>query len=70
MDSFNALIALWPSVADFARDMGVGYTRAQKWQTRNSIPAGQWARLLEVAHRRGFWQITPAVLVDLAKEAA
>jgi hypothetical protein len=54
MGSFRAVIDLWPSKAQLARDIGCAESRVQKWSVRNSIPAEWWLRLINAAHRRGY----------------
>lgn len=48
------IINLWPTIADFASDIGVGYEAAKAMRRRGSIPPGYWVRTVEAATRRGF----------------
>ena len=59
--SFTSLIEEWPSVAAFARAMGVPYQRARRWRQRNYMPVWYWQRFLVVADRAG----RPRTLDDL-----
>jgi hypothetical protein len=50
--SFSDLIDLWPSVEDFASDIGVPFHTARNWRARNSIPAYRWAAVVAAAKKR------------------
>lgn len=57
-----AIIDLWPSVPELARELGLPTARVYKWHSRNSIPAEYWYALT---------QLRPDLKVDdLAKAAA
>ena len=47
------IIAKWPSVADFARDLGLNYQTARFMKRRNSIPPRYWRKVAQVAKQRG-----------------
>jgi len=63
--TFGELIALWPSRAEFAADLGVQLARVHKWAQNNSIPAVFWLRLLNAAAEREI-AATADLLVKLA----
>ncbi|CAO3358663.1 hypothetical protein [Azospirillum palustre] len=52
MNTFAAIIDLWPSAREFAADLGVPPTHVAVWRHRNSIPDYHWADLIEAARRR------------------
>lgn len=52
MDTFAAIIDLWPSAREFAADLDVPPTHVAVWRHRNSIPDYHWADLIEAAKRR------------------
>lgn len=45
MVSFKNIIALWPSPADLAKEVGAGVEAVMKWRYRNNIPAEWWERV-------------------------
>lgn len=51
--TFSQLIEEWPTVAEFARDVGQNVEAAKKWKQRNSIPASNWIAVVEAAGSRG-----------------
>lgn len=51
-ESFSEVIDLWPSVEDFASDIGVPFHTAKNWRARNSIPAHRWMQVLRAAKKR------------------
>ncbi len=69
MGSFSDVIALWPSLADFAAEVGVPYGHAKQWRMRDSIPAARWTALVEAAERRGV-HLTTERLAQIAKGRA
>jgi len=44
----------WPTVADFARDIGQDPVKARQWKNRRSIPAEFDKMIVAAAARRGF----------------
>lgn len=48
----TAMIGLWPSLTDFAADIGVSYGTAKAMRRRGSIPAEYWKAVVEGARRR------------------
>lgn len=63
------LIHLWPTVAEFARDLGQQPTRAYKWSDRDSIPPQFWRDVVRAAEARGI-AVTVDDLLDGATERA
>jgi hypothetical protein len=60
------LINLWPSLSDFASDIGVGYESAKAMRRRSSIPCGYWKYMVEAASRRGLHEVSFVRLADIA----
>lgn len=65
----NEIFGYWPTVADFARDIGVDPVRARQWKNRRSIPASYDKRIIAVSEGRGF-PITLEKLADLRASEA
>lgn len=63
--SFRNIIELWPSIGDFADDIGVKYVTAQVMKHRDSIDADHWVAVVEAAKRRGYSGITYETLARL-----
>jgi hypothetical protein len=63
--SFIDVINLWPSDADFARDIHVRPNHLQTMKARKSIPAEYWPALVSAARRRRIPGITLACLASL-----
>lgn len=53
MHTFQDLIARWPSVAEFAREIDVQYQTARKMNDRNNIHSEHWEVVLGAARARG-----------------
>lgn len=66
LESFTDVIRLWPTLADFAQDIGVEVTHAQTIKNRNSIPAKYWWTLTKAAKKRGLKIINIETLARLA----
>lgn len=58
MDTHRDIIKLWPSVAEFARAIGVPYINAQKMSSRNSISPTHWVTVIEAAGAAGIGGVT------------
>ena len=55
MQSVDTIIGLWPSVSEFARDLGLKRaTHGGVMKLRHSIPVSYWPRLIDAAKSRGF----------------
>jgi hypothetical protein len=52
------IIAKWPSLSDFASDLGVAYGTAKAMKRRGSIPADRWVDVVEKAKARKIKDIT------------
>ena len=63
--SFRSIIAKWPSLAEFARDLGVSENTAKQMRTRDSIGIEHWQNLLASAKRRKIRGVTVEVLARL-----
>ena len=51
-ETISDLINRWPTIGEFASDIGCGYEAARKMRDRNSIAANHWARVVEVSKKR------------------
>lgn len=61
-------IEKWPSLSEFAADLGVPYGTAKAMKRRGSIPADRWVDVVEKARARGFEDIThEALALAIAK---
>ena len=70
------IINLWPSLGDFAGDIGVEYGTAKAMRRRSSIPPTYWSAVISAAKNRGipgldlqtiFAGIQPAGRVEAAE---
>lgn len=52
MTTFRDIINQWPSLADFAADIGVEENTAKQMRTRNSVNARYWIPMVSAARRR------------------
>jgi hypothetical protein len=68
-ESHADVIALWPSVAEFARAIGARPNAARMWKHRNRIPPRYYRAIIFAAHRDCLHDITYARLVELASRA-
>lgn len=60
-------ISLWPTLADFAADVGVKRNTARGWKRRNSIPVKYWPAVLEMARERRAY-VSPEELIRSAAQ--
>jgi hypothetical protein len=65
MQNVEDIFGLWPSDAEFGRDVGVAYPTAASWKQRGSIPAAYWQTVTEAARRRGHPEVTAELLSRL-----
>ena len=65
MDSFTALIGRWPSITEFAQDIGVVPQQGYNMSRRNSIPVDHWAATIIAAERRGIDGVTLEAMAAL-----
>lgn len=68
LNSFKAVICLWPSIADFADDIKVPYPTAAAMKQRSSIAPHYWEKVVTRAAKRGFDGVTHKKLSELAKK--
>lgn len=68
MTSFSHIIDLWPSAAEFGRDISVSDVNARAMKRRNSIPNRYWRSVIDAAGRRGIDGITIEFLAEIAAE--
>lgn len=66
MSDFHSIIKAWPSLSEFAADVGVEYGTAKQWCRRNSIPPVHWLTVCEAAQARGMEDITVESLAAIA----
>lgn len=52
MQTFRDLIARWPTIADFAREIDAGYEAARKMNDRNNIHNEHWGAVIKAALKR------------------
>ena len=50
----SQIISSWPSLKDFAQDVGVTYETAKAMKRRNSINSSYWSKLISAANARGY----------------
>jgi hypothetical protein len=65
MQNVAEIFALWPSDAEFGRDIGVAYPTVSAWKQRGSIPAAYWWHIVRAAAQRGHPEITADLLARL-----
>lgn len=51
---FRRIIEMWPTIALFADDVGVGYEAARKMLARNTISEVHWQAVIDAARERGY----------------
>ena len=68
--SHVAIIEKWPSLSEFAADLGVAYGTAKAMKRRGSIPADRWVEVVEKAKARGVEDITLEALALAKAERA
>lgn len=66
---FRDIVEAWPSLREFADDIGVSENTAKGIRTRNGLPSRYWLRLVEGAARRGIPCVTLELLAYLAEDA-
>lgn len=65
--TFEKIIGLWPSTAEFSRDIGVSIDLASKYQRGiRSIPDDRWKDVVDAAKARGL-KVTADDLMDAAR---
>src|SRR2546422_9255392 len=63
--SVGDLMGLWPSVAEYARDVGVKPTHAQTMKVRGSLPIDHWPATIAAAKERHIAGVTAELLMKL-----
>lgn len=58
------IINLWPSLSDFAGDLGLRYGTAKAMRRRGRIPPEYWSRLALKAQERGIAGVSADVLAE------
>lgn len=56
--SLSALVALWPTIVEYASDVGCGYEAARKMRDRNSIAPEHWPNVIAACEKRGIKGVT------------
>lgn len=59
-------ISRWPSLTDFAADLGVEYGTAKAMRKRSSIPSRYWVTVVSKACDRGIAGVTYEMLAKAA----
>jgi hypothetical protein len=65
MQTVAEVIAVWPTAAELARDLGVPYPTVAAWRQRGSIRPEYWHDIVRAAQRRGHPEITAELLVRI-----
>lgn len=65
MSTFRSIIDKWPSISEFAADLGVKYVTAQLMRHRNSIASRHWNNVVIAARRREIAGVTLEVLAAI-----
>jgi hypothetical protein len=68
MRRHREVIELWPTRAEFARELGVAYQTARQWYARDNIPANYWPAVVSNAAARGLRQVTVELLLAIKAE--
>lgn len=66
MHTFGDVIGLWPSVKEFAGDIGITPLLARQMRNRDSISAKYWQRIIDAADERDIPGVTYEALAALA----
>jgi hypothetical protein len=61
------IISKWPSVAEFAKDLGIEYSTAHTWRQRGLTDARRLLDIVKAAEKRGFDGVTLEKLANIAK---
>ena len=60
----SKIISLWPTVGEFANDIGEKETTCRGWKLRDSIPSKYWQKIIDAAKPRDFEEkITITILM-------
>lgn len=58
ISSVKELVERWPSLSEFADDLGVPYDTAKGMRRRGAIDSSYWTRVVASASRRGLAGVT------------
>lgn len=61
--------AIWPSIPEFARDVGLKASHVHTMRVRGRIPVEYWPAIIEAAQRRGF-DVTAEMLLKMDAASA
>ena len=67
-NSFTDIIRLWPTLAEFARDIGIKPSHAGTMLVRGTIPPSHWSRVVAAAAERGLSTVTLDALSSLYEQ--
>jgi hypothetical protein len=65
MNSHKEIMAKWPSLDEFAADLGIKFLTAKQMRYRDSIGSHHWRDLVAAAERRGFDGVTLEALAEI-----
>jgi len=65
INSFRDVMELWPTVNEFAVEIGVPAPTANKWRQRNRVPVSFWSAVLGTRKARKA-HVTADLLVEIA----
>ena len=65
IQTFSALIGLWPTKSIIASDCDVDYGVVNQWDRRNRIPPDYWEMLISSAKKHDIPNVTYELLVAL-----
>ena len=68
IESFRQIIELWPSIGEFAADIGVKEGTAKLMRFRDSIHANYWVAVVEAAKARRIKGVSLQTLAALLVE--
>lgn len=60
----SEIISLWPSLSDFADDLGIQYGTAKAMRRRDSIPPEYWIAVTDKAKERGLDGVSLEALAE------
>ena len=66
--TFRDLIGRWPSLSEFAADLGVSLPAAKQMRARSSIAPEHWTTMVDAAKQRRIRGITTTLLAKLRLE--
>jgi len=56
--SISSLIDFWPTIAEFAAEVGCGYEAARQMRRRESIAPEHWTKVISVSEAREISGVT------------